>query len=415
MSGPIFISYRRDDSSASAGRLYDGLKRHFASNQIFMDVDSLDLGVDFIEAIEEGVGSCDVLIAVIGKSWLISSDEEGRRRLDNPEDFVRIEIATALKRNIRVIPVLVDGASMPRSGDLPDDLKSLIRRNALEVSHNRFRTDSERLLVAVERALEKTSEIERCETEAKKRFVIKHRQKEEQEPSTSPGKRKLGPVPVIVTLLALLIGLVVAIAIYNNKPLVPAQSPGVVYQSSHDQLHCFVIGNNGHLYGNFRNGQQWVWEDQGPPPGAAAVSSSSAVYQTLHDRLHCFVVGNNGHLYDRFQNGQQWVWEDRGTASGTTAISSANAVYQTSLDRLHCFVVGKNGYLYDNYWNGQQWIWEEQGLPPRATAVDSPAAVYQASADRLHCFVIGNGHLFDNFWNGQQWVWEDVSLGSIRK
>ena len=284
MSGPIFISYRRDDNSASAGRLYDGLKRHFASNQIFMDVDSLDLGVDFIEAIEESVGSCDVLIAVIGKRWLISSDEEGRRRLDNPEDFVRIEIATALKRNIRVIPVLVDGASMPRSGDLPDDLKSLIRRDALEVSHNRFRTDSERLIVAVERALEKTTEIERCETEAKKRFVTKHRQKEEQEPSTSLGKRKLGAAPVIVTLLALIIGLVVGMAIYNNnnnnKPPVPAQSPSAVYQ--HDRLHCFVIGN-GHLYDSFWNGEQWVWVDQGLPPGAAAVSSPSAVYQTSID------------------------------------------------------------------------------------------------------------------------------------
>jgi len=102
--GKIFISYRRDDSSSSAGRLYDRLITHFPSNQIFMDVDNLDPGVDFVKAIEESVGSCDVLIAVIGRRWF--SDEEGRRRLDNSEDFVRIEIATALKRGIRVIPVL---------------------------------------------------------------------------------------------------------------------------------------------------------------------------------------------------------------------------------------------------------------------------------------------------------------------
>jgi hypothetical protein len=93
----------------------------------------------------------------IGKSWLISSDEEGGRRLDNPEDSVRIEIVTALKRGIRVIPVLVDGALMPRSSDLPDDLKALVRRNALQLSHDRFSTDSEQLASAVERALEKTS------------------------------------------------------------------------------------------------------------------------------------------------------------------------------------------------------------------------------------------------------------------
>jgi hypothetical protein len=152
MSGQIFISYRRDDSSWAAGRLFDILSRHFASNQIFMDVD-LDAGIDFVEAIKESVASCGVLIAVIGGRWLISSDEDGKRRLDNPEDFVRIEIATALKRGIRVIPVLVEGVLMPRPADLPDDLKSLVRRQALRVTHERFRADSQRLASAVKRAL----------------------------------------------------------------------------------------------------------------------------------------------------------------------------------------------------------------------------------------------------------------------
>jgi TIR domain len=193
IGGQIFISYRREDSSASAGRLSDRLSNHFPSNQIFMDVDSVDLGEDFVKTIEKTVGSCDVLIAVIGKGWLSLCDQEGQRRLDNPEDFVRIEIATALKRDIRVIPVLVDGASMPRSRDLPDDLKALVRRNALELSHNRFRADSERLIDAVEGAFEKTTaerrereeneqlEAERRETEAKERLEAERRQKEEQE------------------------------------------------------------------------------------------------------------------------------------------------------------------------------------------------------------------------------------------
>jgi hypothetical protein len=97
------------------------------------------------------------LIAVIGKGWLISRDQEGQRRLDNPEDFVRLEIATALKRDIQVIPVLVDGALLPHSRDLPDDLKALVHRNALLLSHDRFRTDSERLTAAVKRVLEKTA------------------------------------------------------------------------------------------------------------------------------------------------------------------------------------------------------------------------------------------------------------------
>src|SRR5215469_5622770 len=149
MSGKIFISYRRDDSSPWAGRLSDRLSNQFPSNEIFMDVDSVDLGEDFVNTIEKTVGSCDVLIAVIGKGWLTSRDQEGKRRLENSEDYVRTEIATALRRGIRVIPVLVEGASMPRAGDLPDDLKALSRRNALQLSHDRFRGDSERLVSAV--------------------------------------------------------------------------------------------------------------------------------------------------------------------------------------------------------------------------------------------------------------------------
>jgi formylglycine-generating enzyme required for sulfatase activity len=180
MSGQIFICYRREESSAWAGRLSDRLSNHFPSNQIFMDVDSVDLGEDFVKTIEKTVGSCDVLIAVIGKSWLTSCDQEGQRRLDNPEDFVRIEIATALKRDIRVIPVLVDSASMPRSRDLPDDLKGLVRRNALQLSHDRFRTDSERLASAVERALEKTA-TERREREQREQAAAEIRERQEKE------------------------------------------------------------------------------------------------------------------------------------------------------------------------------------------------------------------------------------------
>jgi len=186
MSGQIFISYRRDDSSAWAGRLYDGLSRHFVSNQIFMDVDTIEPGVDFVEAIEKSVGSCEALIAVIGKRWLISFDEEGGRRLNNPEDSVRIEIVTALKRGIRVIPALVDGASMPRSRDLPDDLKSLARRNALEVSHNRFSADLERLIGALERAVEKTT--------------TQNREREPSAEQTAPVAAVTPSPPVITTL-----------------------------------------------------------------------------------------------------------------------------------------------------------------------------------------------------------------------
>jgi len=103
-SGQIFISYRREDASYPAGRLYDRLSAHFPQNQIFIDVDTIEPGIDFVKALEESVGACDVLTAVIGKRRLMSCDQEGKRQLESPEDFVHIEIATALKRDIRVIP-----------------------------------------------------------------------------------------------------------------------------------------------------------------------------------------------------------------------------------------------------------------------------------------------------------------------
>ncbi len=110
MSG-IFISYRREDSSGYSGRLFDRLTAQFNRDQLFMDIDAIEPGVDFVEVIERAVSSCDVLVAVIGKQWLTVTDANGRRRLDNPEDFIRLEVGTALDRGIRVIPVLVRGGS----------------------------------------------------------------------------------------------------------------------------------------------------------------------------------------------------------------------------------------------------------------------------------------------------------------
>lgn len=154
MSGQIFISYRRDDSEGYAGRLYDHLSAHFGDEKVFMDIDAIEPGVDFVKEIEEAVNSCDVLLALIGPRWLTVTGKQGKLRLENPEDFVRLEIAAALERGIRVIPTLVQGASMPQSLALPENLRPLARRNAIELSYSRFHTDVHRIIRAIERALE---------------------------------------------------------------------------------------------------------------------------------------------------------------------------------------------------------------------------------------------------------------------
>jgi formylglycine-generating enzyme required for sulfatase activity len=149
----IFISYRRDDSGGWAGRLYDRLSQRFGRDNVFMDIDTIEPGLDFVQVIEKAVASCNALIAVIGRQWLTITDETGRRRLDHPEDFVRLEIAAALARNIRVIPALIEGARMPRSTDLPDGLQLLARRNAHEVSDRRFHYDVDRLIAVLDAVL----------------------------------------------------------------------------------------------------------------------------------------------------------------------------------------------------------------------------------------------------------------------
>lgn len=147
----MFISYRRNDSADATGRLHDRLKAHFGEDAIFYDVHSIPVGVDFRKYIDDEVSKCDVLLAVIGNDWLTISDK-GRRRLDNPDDLVRIEIESALARDIPVIPVLVAHANMPQDADLPGDLKGLARRNAAVVrSGAAFDDHATRLIKGMER------------------------------------------------------------------------------------------------------------------------------------------------------------------------------------------------------------------------------------------------------------------------
>jgi hypothetical protein len=151
----IYISYRRDESAIYAERIADSLTKQFGEDRVFRDIDSLEPGIDFAEAIQRALESSEVLVAVILKNWLTATDAAGQRRLENPDDFVRVEIATALKRNIRVIPLLVQGASMPSADELPDDLAPLTRRNAFEIYDASWRADVQRLTIVLERVIER--------------------------------------------------------------------------------------------------------------------------------------------------------------------------------------------------------------------------------------------------------------------
>jgi hypothetical protein len=148
----VFISYRRDDTAANAGRLYDHLSNHFGEDNVFMDIDTIATGSDFTEAIRDALSRCNVMFVLIGRNWLSITDNSGRRRLDNPGDFVRLEIETAVRRGIRMVPVLIDGAEPPMAKDLPLSLQPLIKYQALQLTNIGFRSQVTRLLAVAEEA-----------------------------------------------------------------------------------------------------------------------------------------------------------------------------------------------------------------------------------------------------------------------
>jgi TIR domain-containing protein len=141
----IFVSYRRTDAPGHAGRIYDRLVERFGAENVFRDLDSIEPGADFPKMIEDTVARCAALLAVLGPNWL-TADKEGVQRLSSPHDWVRLEIASALQRDIRVVPILVQGASMPDVADLPGDLKPLARRNAVELTETAWGLQLSRLI-----------------------------------------------------------------------------------------------------------------------------------------------------------------------------------------------------------------------------------------------------------------------------
>lgn len=173
----IFLNYRREDTAGHAGRLWDALREGvgdqpgFEVDQIFMDIDTIDPGVDFREAIRKAVEASDVFLTLIGKHWLTATDSKGRRRLENPADFVRVEIEAALERaakhhDVRVVPTRVQGADMPGVEELPDGLADLAHRNAIELTDERWHYDVGRLLSSLKKLEQEKTERTRAEREA---------------------------------------------------------------------------------------------------------------------------------------------------------------------------------------------------------------------------------------------------------
>lgn len=146
----IFISYRREDTRADAGRLCDRLESHFGDAQVFMDIDDIRPGQNFIEVLNRTLDGCEVMIVLIGQNWLDARDDHGARRLDNEDDFVRLEVQSALEHGLEIIPVLVNRTPMPGVESLPAALAPLAEHQALEISDSRFHQDVDRLVTVLE-------------------------------------------------------------------------------------------------------------------------------------------------------------------------------------------------------------------------------------------------------------------------
>jgi hypothetical protein len=150
----IYISYRRSESAAYAGRLFDHLSRHFGRGSVFMDVQGgIRRGQEFARAIDSALNACDAVLVLIGKGWASCTEKDGRPRLEDPKDWVRLEVAAALRRDVLVVPVFVDGARLPDPASLPEELRALCGRHACELSDLRWAFDVRELVKDLEQVV----------------------------------------------------------------------------------------------------------------------------------------------------------------------------------------------------------------------------------------------------------------------
>jgi len=158
-----FITYRRDDAAGYAGRLHESLERRLGAPYVFRDVDTLQPGQDFVKAIEARLAACRVMLVIIGREWLDARSAAGTRRLDDPSDFVRLEVAAGLAQpDVLVIPVLVEGASMPAASQLPENMRALTRRHAVSIRDETWDADVDRLAAVVEKVVPPPASFEKA-------------------------------------------------------------------------------------------------------------------------------------------------------------------------------------------------------------------------------------------------------------
>jgi hypothetical protein len=221
MGRAIFISYRRDDTEGEAGRLFDDLTRSFGEKSVFMDVDGINPGMDFRKAIDDNVSSCGVLLAMIGPTWSSIKNTAGERRLDDANDFVRLEIASALARNIAVIPVLVHDAKMPHPGDLPENMKDLAYRNSVEITHARWNSDVHLLIAALGKYVSPSAATDTEPVHA----TVSVQLPPPNPPATAPPQPRASSLPLILGVVAAVVVALGIVAWLVFKPTPAPQDP----------------------------------------------------------------------------------------------------------------------------------------------------------------------------------------------
>ena len=299
----VFISYRRSDSTSGyASWIYDRLAQQYGAPHVFMDMDSLSLGVDFVEQLQEALSKTDVALVLIGPGWLDARDESGRRRLEDESDFVRIEVGAALRASTRVIPVLIEGATVPHSTQLPEDLRPLSRRQALT-----FERQGGAAINNLLHAIEELGQGESDEPPVAVSRAPAPPEPREPAPAPSPRDRKRSRAPLAVVTVALVAlagvaaGVLVAAGAFSSssgpsittiKQARATQPPGA---SSSSQVTTP------------QRSTQPAANQQSPAGGVPAGTTSCGGGVSVGPHTSCPFAQNVERAYDRTTGGDQLV------------------------------------------------------------------------------------------------------------